>query len=134
MLRNNFATILDAEYRKKNPNSFRFYETIVNHPALKDSFPAVEACEKAIQYTPPAKPAKEAAKPAAAPVAAPKKAAKKEEEEDEEEDDIPRDEPKGKNPLDSLPKSDFNLEDWKRAYSNLDTRGAGGSLEWFDGK
>ena len=40
-------------------------------------------------------------------------------------------EPKVKNPLDDLPKSAFNLEEWKRQYSNLDTRGAGGSLEWF---
>ena len=53
-----------------------------------------------------------------------------EEVEDEEEDDIPKEEPKAKNPLDSLPKSTFNLEDWKRAYSNKDTRGADGSLEW----
>ena len=44
---------------------------------------------------------------------------------------MPKEEPKAKNPLDSLPKSTFNLEDWKRAYSNLDTRGPGGSLEWF---
>ena len=52
-------------------------------------------------------------------------------EEDEEEDDLIKEEPKAKNPLDSLPKSTFNLEDWKRAYSNKETRGAGGSLEWF---
>jgi len=36
-----------------------------------------------------------------------------------------------KNPLDDLPKSTFNLEDWKRAYSNKETRGAGGAIEWF---
>jgi len=133
ILRGGFSTILDSEYRKQNPNSLRFYETVVNHPALKSSFPPAEYIEKALQYTPPAKPAKEAAKPAPAP-AAPKKAAKKEVVEDDEDDDIPKDEPKAKNPLDSLPKSDFNLEDWKRAYSNLNTRGTGGSIEWFDGK
>ena len=44
---------------------------------------------------------------------------------------MPKEEPKAKNPLDSLPKSTFNLEDWKRAYSNKDTRGADGSIEWF---
>lgn len=127
-----FVNLLDPEYRKKNPNTLRFYETVTNHPAMKGILGGTEYCDKAIQYTPPAKPAKEA-KPAPTPAAAPKKAAKKEEEE-EEEDDIPKEEPKAKNPLDSLPKSDFNLEDWKRAYSNLDTRGAGGSIEWFDGK
>jgi len=125
-----FVNLLDPEHRKQNPNTLRFYETVTNHPAMKDIFGPTEYCQKAIQYTAPPKPAKEAPKPAAAP--APKKAAKKEE--DEEEEDVPKEEPKAKNPLDSLPKSDFNLEDWKRAYSNLDTRGAGGSIEWFDGK
>jgi elongation factor 1-gamma len=28
-------------------------------------------------------------------------------------------------------KSTLNLEEWKRVYSNRDTRGAGGALEWF---
>ena len=60
--------------------------------------------------------------------AAAKKAA---EDDDDDFDDKPVEEPKAKNPLDLLPKSTFNLEDWKRAYSNMDTRGAGGSLEWF---
>jgi elongation factor 1-gamma len=43
-------------------------------------------------------------------------------------------EPGAKNPLDDLPRSTFKLRDWKRAYSNIDARGAGGSLEWFYGK
>ena len=43
----------------------------------------------------------------------------------------PAGEPKAKKPLDSLPKSTFNLENWKRAYSNKDTRGADGAIEWF---
>ena len=53
------------------------------------------------------------------------------EEDDEDIDLVPKEAPKEKNPLDLLPKSTFNLEDWKRAYSNKDTRGAGGSIEWF---
>jgi elongation factor 1-gamma len=59
------------------------------------------------------------------------KAPKKKEAEDEEEEPLVPAEPKVKNPLDDLPKSNFNLEDWKRAYSNMDTRGPGGALEWF---
>jgi elongation factor 1-gamma len=55
----------------------------------------------------------------------------KEREAEEEEEPLVPEEPKKRNPLDDLPKSSFNLEDWKRAYSNLDTRGSGGSLEWF---
>jgi elongation factor 1-gamma len=106
---------------------------VSNHPTLKPIFGETEFCEKPLQFTPPAKPAKEAAKPApAAAPAAPKesKPKAKKADDDEEEDDIPK-EPVAKNPLDSLPKSEFNLEDWKRAYSNMDTRGAGGSVEWF---
>jgi Elongation factor 1 gamma, conserved domain len=38
-------------------------------------------------------------------------------------------EPKAKNPLDDLPKSSFNLEEWKRVYSNQDTRKE--ALPWF---
>jgi elongation factor 1-gamma len=83
-----------------------------------------------LQYTPPPKEKKEKAPPAPAQPKAEKKP--KKEVDDDDDDDKPYEEaPKEKNPLDLLPKSTFNLEDWKRAYSNLDTRGAGGSLEWF---
>lgn len=54
--------------------------------------------------------------------------------EDEEDEPLTAEEPKAKNPLDSLPKSEFNLEDWKRSYSNLDTRGPSGAIEWFYSK
>jgi len=120
---------VDASVRAKIPNVIRHFETIVNHPKLKPVFGEIEYVEKAVQFIPPPKEKKEA-KPAAP--AAPKAEKKpKKEEVDEEEDDLLKEEPKPKNPLDSLPKSSFNLEDWKRAYSNLDTRGAEGSIEWF---
>jgi elongation factor 1-gamma len=101
---------------------------------LKEIFGEVEYVEKAVQYVPP----KKEAKPAPAP-AAPKKKKEKEKpkkQDDDEEDDgnLVPEEPKAKNPLDLLPKSTFNLEDWKRAYSNKDTRGPDGSLEWFYAK
>ncbi|KAH9851262.1 elongation factor 1-gamma [Lenzites betulinus] len=103
---------LDAQSRAQFPHIIRHFETVINQPQLKDIFGTE----------------KKEAKPAAAPAP---KAAKPAKEEEEEEDDIPKDEPKAKNPLDSLPKSSFNLEDWKRAYSNKETRGADGALEWF---
>ena len=96
---------------------------------MKEAWGPLEFVEKAIQFVPPPKEKKEP-KPAAAPQPKAEKKPKKEEV-DEEEDDLIKEEPKAKNPLDSLPKSTFNLEDWKRAYSNKETRGAGGSLEWF---
>jgi len=122
---------VDAALRAELPNTIRHLETIVNQPQLKDIFGPLEYVEKALQFTPPPKEKKEA-KPAAAPAPKAEKKPKKEVEADEEDDDlVPKEEPKAKNPLDSLPKSTFNLEDWKRAYSNKETRGADGALEWF---
>ncbi len=122
--------VLDAETRKNFPNAFRHAETIVNQPSLKEIFGPIEYPEKALQFVPPAKEKKEP-KPAAAPTPKAEKKPKKEENDDDDDDLVPKEEPKAKNPLDSLPKSSFNLEDWKRAYSNKETRGPGGSLEWF---
>lgn len=123
------ATILDAELRPQFPNVIRHAETIVNHPLMKEAFGPLEFVEKAIQFVPPPKEKKEV-KPAAAPQPKAEKKPKAAAEEDDDVDLVPE-EPKAKNPLDSLPKSTFNLEDWKRAYSNKETRGPGGSLEWF---
>lgn len=129
------AVNIDAALRPKYPNLIRHLETIVNQPKLKEIYGDINYCEKAAQFTPPAKEKKEPK--AAAPVPKAEKAEKKaekkpkkEDEDDEEEPLVPA-EPKVKNPLDDLPKSTFNLEDWKRAYSNKDTRGAGGAIEWF---
>lgn len=120
---------VDAPLRAQLPNVIRHFETVVNQPNLKEIFGEINYVEKAVTFTPPPKEKKEKeAKPAPAPKA---EKPKKEVEDDEEDDDIPKDEPKPKNPLDSLPKSSFNLEDWKRAYSNKDTRGPDGALEWF---
>ncbi|EIN05161.1 EF1G-domain-containing protein [Punctularia strigosozonata HHB-11173 SS5] len=121
---------LDAPTRAKYPNVIRHLETVSYHPKMKEAFGELNYIETAMQYVPPPKEKKES-KPQAEPK--PKAEKKKKEAEDDEEDDdlVPKEEPKAKNPLDSLPKSSFNLEDWKRAYSNKDTRGPGGSLEWF---
>ncbi|KAI0285597.1 hypothetical protein BC826DRAFT_1109263 [Russula brevipes] len=56
---------------------------------------------------------------------------KKEEVDGDDDDKLYEEAPKEKNPFDLLPKSTLNLEDWKRAYPNKDTRGADGSLEWL---
>ncbi|KAI0315372.1 elongation factor 1-gamma [Amylostereum chailletii] len=123
------STIVDAPLRAKFPNVIRHFETIVNQPQLKDVFGSTSYAEKALQFTPPAKEKKEKKEEAPKPKA--EKKPKKEAEDDDDFDDTPAEEPKAKNPLDSLPKSTFNLEDWKRAYSNKDTRGAGGAIEWL---
>ena len=132
VLQRAFERTLDASVRANFPNVIRFLETIVNHPKMKDVFGKTEYAEKAIAFVPPPKEKKETAKPAATPAPKAEKKPKKEVDDDDDDDiNLVPEEPKAKNPLDSLPKSNFNLEDWKRAYSNLDTRGPGGSLEWF---
>ncbi|KAJ7161123.1 elongation factor 1-gamma [Mycena filopes] len=123
---------IDTAARKKIPNLFRHMDTIVNQPALAGIFEPTPVLDKAPVYVAPKKEKED--KPKAAPAAAAPKAEKKPkpkaEEEDDDDNGIPE-EPKVKNPLDDLPKSTFNLEDWKRAYSNKETRGAGGAIEWF---
>ncbi|KDQ08950.1 hypothetical protein BOTBODRAFT_59000 [Botryobasidium botryosum FD-172 SS1] len=130
ILRRYFVRLTGEAERAKIPNVVRFVETVANHPKLKPIFGEVTYPEKAEQYVPPAKEAKPKAPAAAAAAAAPKPKAPKPADDDEDEPLVPA-EPKAKNPLDDLPKSNFNLEDWKRAYSNMDTRGSGGSIEWF---
>jgi elongation factor 1-gamma len=132
-LQSAFSTTVDASLRAKLPNVLRHYETIVNQPNLASIFGSTAFAEKALQYTPPPKEKKEKAPAAPAQPKAEKKA--KKEEVDDDDDDKPfEDAPKEKNPLDLLPKSTLNLEDWKRAYSNKETRGSGGSLEWLYAK
>jgi len=136
VLKGYWRSLGDAEARAKFPNILRFYNTVSNHPEIQPVWGESEFIEKALQFIPPAKvkPAKEATP--AAPAPPKEKAPKKKDDDDDDDDDEPAvpEEPKAKNPLDLLPKSDFNLEDWKRAYSNMDTRGPGGSLEWFYNK
>ncbi|KAJ1300806.1 hypothetical protein OPQ81_002446 [Rhizoctonia solani] len=122
-----FETILGAKEREQYPALVRLFETVANQPKLKDIFGTTNYAETSLQYVPPKK--EKAPAPPAAPKA-PKEKKPAEKDDDDDEPLVPA-EPKAKNPLDDLPKSAFNLEDWKRAYSNLDTRGAGGSLEWF---
>ncbi|KAF8154270.1 elongation factor 1-gamma [Crassisporium funariophilum] len=123
---------IDAPVRAKIPNLIRHMETIVNQPTLKEIFGETTYAEKGLQFTPPAKEKKEAKPAAAAAPAAPKAEKKPKAKEVDDDDDEPSVvEEKVKNPLDDLPKSTLNLEDWKRAYSNKETRGPGGALEWL---
>ncbi|KAG6856141.1 hypothetical protein H0H87_007146 [Tephrocybe sp. NHM501043] len=128
-LRRAATVTFDAATRTEFSHLTRHLETIINQPQLKDIYEPIDFVEKPLQYVPPAKEKKEP-KPAAVPAPKAEKKPKTAENDEEEEPDVPA-APKVKNPLDDLPKSTFNLEDWKRQYSNNDTRGAGGSLEWF---
>ncbi|PLB33576.1 putative translation elongation factor eEF-1 subunit gamma [Aspergillus candidus] len=108
-----FATVLDKKFRSENPAVTRWFQTIVNQPAFKAVVEKPILVEETIKYTPPKKEEKpKEAKPAAAPAA-----------------EKPAEEKKAKHPLEALGKPTFVLDEWKRCYSNEDTRPA--ALPWF---
>ena len=117
-----FEYVLDKNFRGDHPNFSRWYETVVNQPMYKAVVPNPILVDEAIKYTPPKKEAKpkEAPKEKAAPKA---KAV-----EEEEEEPAPA-APKQKHPLEALPKPTLILDDWKRKYSNEETREV--ALPWF---
>ena len=111
-------------------NATRWFTTIVNQP----NFLAVKgtttlADKVAVPAKKEEKPKKEA-KPKAEPKPKeekPKKEAKAQDDEEEEEEG--EKEEKKKNPLDNLPKSTLVMDEWKRMYSNNDTKTV--AMPWF---
>ncbi|EGP90132.1 unnamed protein product [Zymoseptoria tritici ST99CH_1A5] len=119
-----FQYVFDKEWRNTHPATARWYDTIANQDIWTAVAGKVAYIDKAIPNTPPKKEEKpkEAKKQAAAK---PKAVAAGN---DEEEDDVPA-QPKAKHPLEALPKATFVLDDWKRKYSNEETREV--ALPWF---
>ncbi|OQD78308.1 hypothetical protein PENDEC_c001G01427 [Penicillium decumbens] len=104
-----FATVLDKKFRDATPAVSRWYNTIVNQEDFKAVYEAKFA-EECIKYTAPKKEEKpKAAAPAPEPQAAPA--------------------PKPKHPLEALGKPTLVLDEWKRQYSNEDTRTV--AMPWF---
>lgn len=125
LLSRGYQFVWDKEFRETFPNVTRWFETITNQPVWKAVVPEVVMIEEAIKYTPPKKEAKPKAE--AAPKAEKKKAAPAPA---DDEDDEPKPEaPKQKHPLEALGKPELILDDWKRKYSNEDTRTV--ALPWF---
>jgi len=126
-----YQLVLDPTFRGPFVNVNRWFSTIVNQPEVHAILGEVKLSEKA-------QVAATAAKEKKAPKEAkpqPQKEEKKKEEKpaadegDEEEEDYEKEDKKKKNPLDDLPKSSFILDEWKRMYSNNDTRSV--ALPWF---
>jgi len=116
VLRTAYSFLLGKAERAKYSHTFRFYETVISQPKIKDILSGGPLADTSQEYVPlPKVPSEEKTNAGT----------------QKEVVDTPIAEDKKKNLPDDLPKSAFNLEDWKRAYSNLDTRGVGGSLEWF---
>ncbi|KAF1947483.1 hypothetical protein EJ02DRAFT_333727 [Clathrospora elynae] len=122
ILARGFQYFFDKQWRDANPNVTRWYETIYNQSSYSAVAPKLEFIAEAMKNVAPKKEGGEKKKEQ--PKAAPKA---KEEPEDEEEEAAPA--PKAKHPLESLPKATFVLDDWKRKYSNEETREV--ALPWF---
>lgn len=115
----------DKKWREENPNVTRWYETVANQPIYSAVAAKIPFIETAIPNQPPKKeaaPKKEQAKKKEEPKPKAKQA-------DEEEEDEPAPAPKAKHPLEALGRSTFVLDDWKRKYSNEETREV--ALPWF---
>ena len=105
-----FKMVLDAEQRKPFPNVTRWFSTVINQPHFIAEFGKFEFCAAEVIYKPkeqiqPEQPKKEE-KLADAMAAV----------------SLEDEAPKGKNPLDLLEPTPFNLDAWKRYYSNNETR------------
>merc|ERR1712181_101906 len=128
-LLNLYKHVLDSAFRKPFLNVTRSLTTVINQPNAKAVIGSFTLCSKMAEFD-----AKKFAefsgkgagdKKAKAPKAEKKKEPKKEEPED---DGFGAMEPKKKDPLDALPKGTFDLEEWKRFYSNNDEEPA---IAWF---
>jgi elongation factor 1-gamma len=129
-----YEAVLEPAFRKDFINTNRWFTTVINQPQFKAVIGEVKLCEK--MQAAPAKEKKEKQpkaeqKPKEQPAKKKEEPKKKEEEpqEEPEEDYEEKEEKKEKNPLDLLPKSPFVMDEWKRMYSNNDTRSV--ALPWF---
>lgn len=116
--------VFDKAFRSSHPNVTRWFDLIVNQPVYKSVAGDFEFIDEAVKYTPP----KKEPKPAAAPKP-PKPAAAPKEQDDQDDDEPAAEAPKAKHPLEALGKPTLALDDWKRKYSNSETRTE--ALPWF---
>merc|ERR1739848_792888 len=126
-----FKTVLDPAFRKPFVNVTRWFTTVVNQPNVKAVLGQVTLCAKMAEFDAKkfaefsGKGDKKAEKKEKAPKQEQKKPEKKKEAEPEA--DIPA-EPKKADPFEKMPKGNFDLEEWKRFYSNNDEPE---SVAWF---
>jgi elongation factor 1-gamma len=133
-----YEKVLDAAFRKAFVNANRWFTTIVNQPeyvavagqvTLADKMQVAPAAAELPAETKKAeKPKAEKPKEEKPKEEKPKKESKPKEEVEEDFEET-HEEPKKKSILDSLPPSKLNLDEWKRTYSNEDTRPT--ALPWL---
>ena len=117
ILSRGFEFVFDKKWRSENPNVTRWYETVFHQPIYSDVAGELKLVDEAVKYEPPKK--EKAPKEKKEKKEEPKPKAKVVDEDEEEE---PAPAPKPKHPCDLLPKATWNLDDWKRKYSNCDEK------------
>lgn len=126
-LLNLYEHVLEPAARAPFANVNRWFGTILNQPQVKAVVKSFNLCTKAAQFD--AKKfsdfqGKQGAQPAKKKEEKPKQEKPAKKEEPKEELDPAEEalllEPKSKDPFDSLPKGTFNMDDFKRCYSNED--------------
>jgi len=123
-----FRHVADEQFRKPFANVNRWFQTVVNQTQFKSAAGEVQLAVRAPEFNAEAyaqlkketaaKPAKQE-KPKAEPK--PKAEAKKPEPKEEEEEDAAAAEEPKTDPFAIMPKGTFNMDEFKREYSNKDT-------------
>jgi len=121
-----YQYVLEPSFRDSFQNTNRWFSTMVNQPQVKSVVGEFKLCEKMAQFDAKKfaevqgklnkggdekKPKQKAAKEEKKEQAPKKEAAP-------QVADEPAAAPKAKDPLDALPAGSFNMDDWKRFYSN----------------
>lgn len=124
-----YATVLDKAFREEYSSLDRWFQTIIRQKIFSDVAPDVKQVDEAVKYQAPKR---DAAPKKEQPAKSAPKAKGKAKDEDGDNDDEEADEapaPKPKHPLEALDRATFVLDDWKRKYSNEDTRSV--ALPWI---
>ncbi|KAJ9593304.1 hypothetical protein L9F63_015124 [Diploptera punctata] len=133
-----YQYVLDPSFRKPYQNVNRWFTTIINQPQVKTIIGDFKLCEKMAEFDPKKFAEFQAAtkqvgsgKEAGSAKKEKKKSEKAEKKKEEKPPAEPADEldetelalaaePKSKDPFEALPKGTFNMDDFKRCYSNED--------------
>ncbi|XP_067011749.1 elongation factor 1-gamma [Anabrus simplex] len=133
-----YQYVLDVNFRKPFQNVNRWFTTIINQPEVKAVIGDFKLCEKAAEFDPKKFAEHQAALKGGSaatkdPGSAKKDKKKEKVEKKKEEKPAPEPaedldetelalaaEPKSKDPFEALPKGTFNMDEFKRCYSNED--------------
>ncbi|KAJ8911144.1 hypothetical protein NQ315_004434 [Exocentrus adspersus] len=123
-LLNPYKYTLEPDYRKPFANVNRWFTTLINQPEVKAVLGDVVLCSAALSAPPQEGKGKKKEEKKEKKQPQPKKETPKKEKEPEEELDAAdaalAAEPKSRDPFDLMPKGTFNMDDFKRCYSNED--------------